>query len=335
MRNGSSSVTEPQPWYATLREGSAASLGGAQRRAQRLGWARLVAALLALAMVLGASGLGISAWWAIAPLLAFAALVVRSGRASRDVATEEERLRFAEEGLARCADRAPEDALSGEEQLAEDAAHVENLHWVGPGGLVARMGRCRTAAGLSDLVAQAVAPPTLAEVASRTEATEELAKRPDLLAAWAAASAQLPQVTARDRVVPWLGQAAAVLPAWWRRVLVVLPLINLTLLVLWLAQVAWALPALLLGWIVQFLVWRLHGNTVQRVLREAEGPAADLGPCQAVGRCRGRCGPAQRALARLDPRGTGSVPGCASGPRVAQRGGWRAFETRSSFPSRG
>jgi hypothetical protein len=122
----------------------------------------------------------VSAWWLIAPLTAFLALVVWHARVIRDRTFAARGLRYYDQALDRLKDQWQGKGEAGERFRAADHVYAEDLDLFGKGGLFELACTARTAAGEDALAKWLLHPAPLEDAISRQEATRELSARLDL-----------------------------------------------------------------------------------------------------------------------------------------------------------
>lgn len=169
--------------YTAGREARARDVAEAERRSRTVGTARVVAALAAVAAVVGIvwGPLGTHGWWGgLAVAVVFGWLVLVHGRiqAASDRATAA--LRFHERGLARLDDSWGSLPSNGARFVDPEHPYTDDLDVFGPSSLFQRIDRTETRFGEQRLVrwlVQASEPVDLDAVRARQCAVKDLAGR--------------------------------------------------------------------------------------------------------------------------------------------------------------
>jgi len=160
------------------RRAAAAELARQERRVSDL---RLVAA--ALTLIAGAAALGtglFSVWFAVAPLLAFAALVVMHDRTIRRGHRARQSVRFYERGLARLEDRWAGTGNAGSRWREASHPYADDLDLFGTGSLFELLCSARTRDGEAKLAGWLLAPAAPEVIRHRQAAVAELRSRLNL-----------------------------------------------------------------------------------------------------------------------------------------------------------
>jgi hypothetical protein len=249
-----------------------ARVTAAAARAETVSRARLGTALAAaVILVLAYGGELLSPRWLLAPVAAFAVLVVVHGRVRRRRRRAERGQAFYERGLARLDGRATGSGPTGAEFLDPHHPYAADLDLFGTGSLFELLCGARTAMGEETLAAWLLAPADVPVVLRRQAAVQELTPRLDLredlamLGEDAAASV-------RPAALASLTAVAAPNTRLWVGMLLLTATV-LAIVALWV--VGWLpLPVMAAAVAVQALTrWRARG----RVL-EAERAVAGHGP---------------------------------------------------------
>ncbi|MGE0191951.1 MAG: hypothetical protein AB7T63_07895 [Planctomycetota bacterium] len=251
-------------------------LATAEATGERLGTWRIVAFVAA-----GASALLLPSPWggsaALAALVAFALLVVASGRAGAKERAATARVLHGDHVLTRLDDDVPAGEFDATPLLhASWRETAEALHVAGPRGLLARMGRPRTHRGAHELVALALSTPTAEQRVARQERAARLAAEPDLLEAWAVTAADAPQALGEDRVAAWVHAPPRELGGAWRVAVEVACVVDIALVGAWLAGAPTGIPGALAGFVLHNLVWRVRARPVTEALAASEPAAREL-----------------------------------------------------------
>jgi hypothetical protein len=249
----------------------------AERRAERLGSGRLLAFVLLLVGGLAVPGPVLGPLLTAGALALFGWLVVLSGRADAGGRAADLRATYHADVVLRLHGAVPDGAFDGTDLVpAHHRDTAAALHVVGPQGLLARLGRPRTAAGARGLVALALEPVDAATRAARQEAVRELAGHADLLEDWAVEAADRPAATDRERITPWIEAPPARLDGVYGLVTDLAALLDSGLMIAFFVGAPTGLLGALGGIALHNLVWRWRGRHVVRALAAAEGPARDL-----------------------------------------------------------
>jgi hypothetical protein len=158
-----------------------ARVTAAAARAETVSRARLGTALAAaVILVLAYGGELLSPRWLLAPVAAFAVLVVVHGRVRRRRRRAERGQAFYERGLARLDGRATGSGPTGAEFLDPHHPYAADLDLFGTGSLFELLCGARTAMGEETLAAWLLAPADVPVVLRRQAAVQELTPRLDL-----------------------------------------------------------------------------------------------------------------------------------------------------------
>ena len=169
--------------YLAGREARARDVRDAERRARSIGTARVVVAVVAVAIVVAIvwGPIGEAGWWGVvAAAVAFAALVLVHTRVHAAADRAAAALRFHERGLARVEDRWSELPGTGARFASADHPYSDDLDIFGPASLFQRIDRTETRFGEERLAAwlRAACEPVDLDVArARQVAVKELAPR--------------------------------------------------------------------------------------------------------------------------------------------------------------
>src|SRR5581483_655055 len=154
-------------------------------RLQRLflviGNERVTVAIAAIAIAVLSFWRGwLSAWWLLAPLAAFVALIVWHERVVRRRDFAERAIRFCDRGVARLSDRWQGAGSAGESFRDTNHVYADDLDVFGKGSLFELISRARTGAGERTLARWLLAPAERTEALRRQQAIGELRERLDL-----------------------------------------------------------------------------------------------------------------------------------------------------------
>jgi hypothetical protein len=222
----------------------------------------------------------VSAWWLVAPLVAFAVLVVRHDRVIRSKDAAARAITFYDRGLARIGDRWAGGGETGER--FRDAGHIyaQDLDLFGEGSLFELLSIARTRAGEETLASWLLTPADPPEIHARQQAIVDLTPRLDLREALSFAGTDVRASLHTDAVVAWAEGPPIFHRAWLRA----------AALVLTIAAVAAAVYAFASGDSTPFVVvvfceiaFTLPLNQrATTALHGADGPARDLGALAVV-----------------------------------------------------
>jgi hypothetical protein len=152
-----------------------------ETRFRRIGNARLATGLTAAVAAFFVFGeVWISFWWLLAPVAAFAVLVVIHSRIVERWERSKRAIQFYEGGLARLKDGWIGRGETGERFRNPSHLYSEDLDLFGKGSLFELLSLARTRAGEDFLAAWLLAPAPANEVAARHEAVQELRGMLDL-----------------------------------------------------------------------------------------------------------------------------------------------------------
>lgn len=174
-------TSDPRAIYTDRRDRLAEEAVRAGRRAERLGWARLLAFTALLVVLWVTAGMG---WWFLVGLGVgvplFAVLVRASARADERSRGATAAQRWYTDGLARLDGQPEGDGPTGE--AFRDPAHpyAGDLDLFGPRSVFARLCRARTPAGRKALAGWLAEAADVETIAVRQEAVAELRDRLDL-----------------------------------------------------------------------------------------------------------------------------------------------------------
>lgn len=152
-----------------------------ERADRRVADARLAVFVAALVLAVGVYQWGwVSAFWLLAPALAFLALLLAHEPIRRRASRSRRAIEFYKRGLARMEDRWAGTGTQGLNFLDLDHPYAADLDLFGEGSLFERLCAARTKAGEEALAAWLLAPASPEVVAARQEAVKELRPRLDL-----------------------------------------------------------------------------------------------------------------------------------------------------------
>ncbi len=150
-------------------------------RAERLSWARMVTAGLAIVLLFLAFDFRLVPRWLVAvPVVVFVGLVVVHQRTRREEQRVARAMRFYEAGLARLDHTWAGKGVTGERFLDPTHPYAPDLDLFGRGSLFELLCTARTQAGEETLARWLLAPAAPADVRSRQQTIDELRPRLDL-----------------------------------------------------------------------------------------------------------------------------------------------------------
>lgn len=269
----------PRPEYERRLAARRAHVAAADARSRRISDLRIVAVLAFIAaLVLASSAWQTSFLWTLAPLLAFAVLVVVHEAVDRRRARALLAVQHYERGLRRLDDDWRREGVQHRDFVPPDHPYAADLDLFGPASLFALLCTARTRGGEATLAGWLLRPASPDEVLARQQAVLALRERldlredlallggdlrvavhPDALVAWGEAPPQLPAARlAPLRLLAWLLALAAVLAA-----------------ILGLTTDVGALPFVGVG-VVQALAVRSLRPATRSITAAVEGPRRDL-----------------------------------------------------------
>ena len=224
-------MTDPRQAYTALLSERRADIVFRERRHASLGYGRLAAVVAAAAILwLALVSRALSIAWVLAPIAAFAALVVVHDRLLRRLERVRRAVRFFEKALARLDGTWEGAGESGDRYLDPHHPYAQDLDLFGKGSLFELLSTARTHIGEDTLAGWLLAPADPATIRARQQAVDELRPRLDLreslavladdartgvnptaLAAWGEAPVLLQG--ARLRVALWLLTTLGILGA--------------------------------------------------------------------------------------------------------------------------
>jgi hypothetical protein len=272
-----SDSSEPRAEYTRRRESRAAAARDAKRLEDRISNARL------LTFVVGI-GVGWLLWrmappLALAPVIAFALLVVAHERARRARLRAERATAFYERGLARLDHRFAGTGNAGFRFLDDAHPYVAHLDLFGEGSLYELLCNSQTAAGQEKLATWLLDPPDFDGIEDRNGVVRELRPRLDLREDLATIDPEVVKALESWHLLEW-AEAPPVLEA--PRLQTGARLLALAALPA-AATVSWigGIP-LLVVIALEIIVARAVAGRVRRVLGQAQRPARDLRRIRAV-----------------------------------------------------
>jgi hypothetical protein len=259
----------PGEEYAARLAVHEARLNELTRRDARIANARLMVALLIVAVVaLSLYGHARALWWAVPLLLGFAWLVIWHASIRRARARAARGAAFYRRGLDRIHDRWAGGGQTGERFLSAQHVYAADLDLFGRGSLFELLAAVRTRMGEQTLAQWLLAPAPAPEIHERQACLRDLRARLQLREDFAVAGdAQIG--VQPDALLAWSESANQLPGAWLRGVAFVLPALAVTTAAVWgFLGVRWPFLVVLLAEIG--IVYRLR-KPLDAVMRAAAG----------------------------------------------------------------
>jgi hypothetical protein len=311
---------DPLKEYTARRDRWRAEHGRLQREFIRIGNWRLAVAGAGAALAYIAIGRhAVSAWWLLAPVGGFVALVVWHQRVLRGRTLAERAIRFYERGMARLHDAWMGNGNAGEQ--FRDAAHVysEDLDVFGKGSLFELTATARTSSGEQTLADWFRRPTDREEALARQEAVRELTGQLDLREDIALLGEDVRAEVHEKAVEAWGSAARVVFAPYLRVMAAALAVLALATLIAFLARAIPVSPfAAVLG--CNFVLVYVLRSRVREIMAAAEIPGHELGTfSQLVKRLEGE----QFEAPRLQNIGASlHVEGWPASKRIARLERW-------------
>jgi hypothetical protein len=267
----------PRAEYQGRLESRQRSLENERQRSRKLWfWRRVVFALILLMFMLAYEQF-VPWWLAVAPVIAFIALMAIHQRVQASVARYERSVKFYERGIARLEDRWSGAGESGDRFADKSHPYSEDLDLFGRGSLFELLSTARTKAGEEKLAGWLLAPTSRAEVLARQKAIEELRPRLDLREDMALLGDEVSAGAHPEELVAWAGKPpifTALQTRWLQAVaLVIGPFSAVTVVMwLWFGYRKTALIALMVEVVFLFL----YRAQIARVIADVERPGREL-----------------------------------------------------------
>lgn len=265
----------PRSTYERLRadrQREAAALG---HQADRISHARLGTFLSGLLLAWGAVyGAWMSAWWLVAPVAAFVALVVAHDRVLFARDRVQRAVGWYEHGLARLDDRWSGMGATGDQFADPDHLFSQDLDLFGTGSLFQLLNTAQTRTGESALAAWLLTPADRPTVQDRQDAVRDLRPRVDMREQLAAAGADMRAAVDPAMLVQWATATPVLAGRWPQAAAVVLTVLTPFTFLAWNQGASIALPTLALLAMALFI--RQFAARTNRVLHAADGPAREL-----------------------------------------------------------
>lgn len=229
---------DPEAEYQRRIDALRAAIMPLQRRHRVLGYSKVGLLILGpIILILIVTSRHVSAYWVLAPVLAFVVLEIFHGRVSRAMERNARARQFYERGIARINDRWAGTGETGESLAADSHPYARDLDLFGPGSLFQLLCDARTRAGQETLANWLLAPAPPDEVRSRQPAVTELCERIDLREDLALLGADLRTGLRPDALVAWAESDPVVASAFTRVAAAVLAAAWLVALVAWIVSI--------------------------------------------------------------------------------------------------
>jgi uncharacterized membrane protein len=267
---------DPLEEYTARRDRWETRRGVAARQFIRIGNWRLAVAIIAVVPAFFAFGRqAISAWWLLAPLLLFVALVVWHQFVLRGRTVAERAVRFYEHGIARFTGGWIGKGNTGDQFRNPEHVYADDLDVFGTGSLFQLIATTRTASGEQTLAEWLRSPATAEEALARQEAVRELTDRLDLREDIALAGEEVRAEVHESAIQAWGYAAPIVFPPYMRMLALVLAVLTIATLIEFLTQALTLSPfAAVLG--CDFVVAYLLRKRVLQIVAGAGTPGHDL-----------------------------------------------------------
>jgi hypothetical protein len=165
--------------------------------------ARLAAFFVAVLVLILAWRAGVSLWWLLVPLTAFASLARSHARVLRAREMAARAIAFYERGLARLEDRWIGGGEPGDRFRDDDHPYANDLDLFGKGSLFELLSIARTRTGEATLAGWLKAPADPGEIDARQQAVAELAPELDLREQLALAGVDIDASVQTERLIEW------------------------------------------------------------------------------------------------------------------------------------
>ncbi len=269
-------MIEPAPEYEARRAAWLQRQALLNRQFIAIGNSRLAVAVVALLLAWLAYGPGVvSAWWLLAPLAAFLALVVRHERVMRNRTFAERGLRYYTRALDRLNNQWQGKGETGERFRDVNHVYAEDLDLFGKGGLFELLSTARTAAGEDALARWLLKPASQEDAAARQQAVRELSARLDLREDLALLGEDVRSQVRAETITQWGLRSAEPISPVLRPLAFGLSLATLVFAVGKLFHVLPALP-LVIALVANLVLLYLTRNTVAQILGSVDTPASHL-----------------------------------------------------------
>jgi hypothetical protein len=242
----------------------------------RIGNVRLILAVVGIVLAWFVfSRQSVSAWWLLAPIVPFIALVIWHQTVVRARTRATRAAGFYDRALARLNDEWMGRGNTGER--FRNAAHVyaEDLDVFGKGGLFELIATARTRAGEETLAGWLLRPAVFDEAQARQSAVEELGPNVDLREDIALLAEDVPSEIRVEPLAAWGAAPEVRFPGWLRPVTLVLAVLGIAAAVglLTRALPLWPLAVIL---VCDFAIIYAFRERTHSVLENVEGTGRDL-----------------------------------------------------------
>jgi len=242
----------------------------------RLGNFRL--ALFVLAVILAWASLrshSLSAWWLIAPVVAFAGIAVWHSRVLRARELAERAAAFYEGGLARIEDRWAGSGETGERFDDGHHMYASDLDLLGQGGLFQLLSTARTRMGEDTLAQWLLSPSPVESISERHAVVNELRDQVDLREDLAVLGGDVGAGVNPKELLHWAESPNQMIPLWMQWLALVLVLLAVSAAGAW---ILWgtATPLIAVVVIEAAITYSLK-NRLEGVLHGTEHAFRDLG----------------------------------------------------------
>ena len=268
------SNTNPRTEYLRRIEERRANSTHQFQRFRKIGFIRLAALAIGLALLWFVVFGGLSAWWLVFPAVVFVALGRVQARITEARLRCERAARLYEQGLARLDDRWGGTGATGER--FSDAAHpyADDLDLFGRGSLFELLSTARTHVGEETLAQWLLTPAGIDVVRARQEAVTELRPKLDLREDLALLGEGVPSGESTRGLAAWVNEPYWKIAPWTQPVAILISSFTLVTLVLWFLGFS-PIPFVLVLIIRQIFLYRLR-IPMQRVISEVDGPGSNL-----------------------------------------------------------
>jgi hypothetical protein len=239
-------MSDPRTAYAQLLAQRKQEIAWREARHNRLGYGRLaVAAAAAVILWLALAEGTLSIAWVLAPVAAFAALVIIHDRLLRRLDRHRRAVSFFETGIARINGQWAGTGESGDRYLDPHHPYAADLDLFGKGSLFELLSTARTHIGEDTLARWLLAPATPGDIRARHAAIDELRPRLDLREALAVVPEEVRSGVDSASLAAWgeapsLMQSRSLRPVLW--LLTVIGVAGAAGLFLWLFALAHVIP---------------------------------------------------------------------------------------------
>lgn len=217
----------------------------------------------------------VAVWWLLAPIAAFAVLVIWHQRVLRTRTRATRAAAYYERALARLKDEWIGRGNAGER--FRDPAHVyaEDLDVFGKGGLFELIATTRTRAGEDTLAGWLLKPAGMEEARRRQSAVEELCPNVDLREDIALLAEDVPSEVRVEPLAAWGAAPIVRFPGWLRPLVLLLALLGIAAVIAVFARAIplWPLAVIL---VCDFAIIYSFRERTHRVLESVEGTGRDL-----------------------------------------------------------